>query len=329
MAPRPELCNCEYGPSASRRATCCRYSVIICTHNRGELLERCLQAVIREVKRACVLGEIVVIDNASTDSTRERVERLLREAEDGPAIRYAFVPAPNLCLARNRGIALAEGEILIFLDDDAFPVGGWLTSCLDAFEKFPTACALGGEVRPLLQTSSPPWFRPPLSGLYTITDLGGADIRVFPRRRHPVGANMAFRRHVFDRWRFSTQLGRSGAGLMSGDEAELFAAVGRSGGKVLYVPAMAVDHLIHSDRLTEKWVRRRFFFDGVSRARMQLALGARIVAFIRMAGLALLLLPLWPLARTPFRRLVWQCSFLKCVGYFGQLARVARFTPWF
>ncbi|HWI25915.1 MAG TPA: glycosyltransferase [Stellaceae bacterium] len=303
--------------------------MIVCTHNRGELIERCLQAVIREAKNTCALGEIVVVDNASTDSTRERIEGHVRETGNGPPIRYDFVPEANLCLARNRGITLAEGEILIFLDDDAFPVSGWLASCLDAFEKFPKACAVGGEVRPLLQTSAPLWFRPPLSGLYTITDFGGTDIRAFPRRRHPVGANMAFRRHVFDHWRFSTLLGRSGAGLMSGDEAELFAAVDRGGGEVLYVPAMAVDHLIHSDRLTEKWVRRRFFFDGVSRAGMRLTFSARIVVFIRMAGRAFLLLLLWPFVRTPFRRLVWQCSLLKCVGYFGQLARVARFTPWF
>lgn len=62
--------------------------------------------------------EVIVVDNASQDDTRQRVRELAEDTAH-PRIRYVYEPNVGLSHARNRGIAEAEADIIAFLDDDA------------------------------------------------------------------------------------------------------------------------------------------------------------------------------------------------------------------
>jgi GT2 family glycosyltransferase len=102
-------------------------SVVICTFNRKEWLERCL-AGIQALDPAP--SEVIVVDGPSTDGTREYLERLSVQG----TIR--IVPQPSLdgiSAARNLGLGVVKGDVVCFIDDDAIPAKGWLAAIISGY----------------------------------------------------------------------------------------------------------------------------------------------------------------------------------------------------
>ena len=105
------------------------YSVIIPTHNRKTLLAEALDALASQQNPPSF--EIIVVDDGSTDGTREMIlgrspsVRLLPQANSGPAT------------ARNTGARAASGRWLAFLGDDTIPSSGWLAAHAKAREGLP------------------------------------------------------------------------------------------------------------------------------------------------------------------------------------------------
>src|SRR4051794_15384637 len=100
------------------------FSIVICTHDREGLLNRSIRGVLRQQQEATTRSELIVVDSASTDGTAVLLERLTKDFE----IQVVRVPVPGLALARNAGIAAANGRYVVFLDDDALPAAGWLSA---------------------------------------------------------------------------------------------------------------------------------------------------------------------------------------------------------
>jgi GT2 family glycosyltransferase len=171
----------------------------------------------------------------------------------------------GLSEARNRGVAEARYDLLAFIDDDAFPLEGWLESIVAAFDN-PEVMGAGGPVDPMIEGELPSWFRGRYLPLLTVWDLGPepVELKYF---EYPRGANMAFRREVFTRWGgFSPYLGRKGASLLSCEETELCLRVERGGGRIMYAPGARVRHLTVADRITPKWMLNRCEAQGKSEA---------------------------------------------------------------
>lgn len=303
------------------------YTIAVCTRNRAALLAECLAAALADTASvAGTAGEILVVDNGSTDETRAVVERL-SAAEPSATLRYLAEPRLGLARARNRALDEARGAVIAFLDDDAMVHPGWLRSCLDAFATYPIAAAVGGEILPRGAIDFPDWFRPPLTKVYSVMSLSVCSCapQPFPGEEHPLGASMAFRRTVFECRRFSPRLGRSGNDLISSEETEIFFALRQEGRAILYVPAMRVDHLIDPARLTEDWVIRRYWFDGVSRARLRLGLGVWLKDAALMSA-KLVWLPLSrPFVKSSFEDLLWRCRLQKSLGFFSEALRELAF----
>ena len=119
------------------------YTVALCTHNHADRLARTLAelAALRPPKRS---WEFLVIDNGCSDSTPE----LLAQHAWPPEWRVRIVRENKLGLsnARNRAIAEAVGEYVIFMDDDETADPEWLC----AFERLIGAKqpdAFGGRIR--------------------------------------------------------------------------------------------------------------------------------------------------------------------------------------
>lgn len=90
-------------------------SVIIPTYNRAGFLEEALQSVLNQSYFESVPRDdwdLIVIDDGSTDSTRQCVKSF------GPGVDYHFMPHSGVSAARNRGLSLAAGEFIAFLDSD-------------------------------------------------------------------------------------------------------------------------------------------------------------------------------------------------------------------
>jgi glycosyltransferase involved in cell wall biosynthesis len=101
-----------------------RASVVIATRDRAHALERALLSLGGQI--GAPQFEVIVVDNGSTDSTREVVDRAV-EASRVP-VRYVYEPEPNRAKARNRGIEVAGGHLVIFCDDDVVVPPGWLAA---------------------------------------------------------------------------------------------------------------------------------------------------------------------------------------------------------
>jgi glycosyltransferase involved in cell wall biosynthesis len=315
------------------------YSIIVCTYNRAAILRECLHAVIMEMTHTAQRGELMVIDNDSTDDTRLAVENV-GESATSIVFRYVLEPVPGLARARNRGVDEARGNILVFLDDDAIVHSGWLQTCLDAFRTDPEIAAVGGEILPRSVVSFPSWFCPPLTKVYSVISLDGrldggptnvnwlkervgspvGRFRPYPGAEHPLGANMAFARDVFANRRFSTTLGRSGADLIGSEEAEIFFRLRSDNRRVAYASDMRVDHVIAADRLTEEWVVRRYWFDGVSRARMRLGWRQRTMDAISMIAKLGWLGLTGPFHSSTYNELLWRCRVAKSLGFLSEVA---------
>lgn len=116
-------------------------TIAIGTHNRKELLRRCLEAITAQTYPA-ELMEVVVVDNESTDGTEEMVK-----SHKAP-FRIKYINQPNRSAdASNVGSRLAENDYLFFLDDDVIPHPGTLEAHMKAHSRFDGPAAVIGRLQ--------------------------------------------------------------------------------------------------------------------------------------------------------------------------------------
>lgn len=238
-------------------------TVLVCTRNRGELFEQVCRTLL-EQSAPGRRWELLIVDNGSTDDTPVRAKAV--EQQWPEIVRVVREPKAGLSIARNCGVQEARGASILFLDDDAFPDPGWLDAMTAALEREGVVC-VGGRVQPLLHGDLPDWFLGRYLPYLTAWDLGRTPIAL-AYNEYPRGANMGFRRDVFDAvGGFAGSLGRKGASLMSCEEVELCLRIERTGfGEILYVPGAGVRHVTPVSRLSPSWMESRFAAQGRSEA---------------------------------------------------------------
>jgi len=228
-------------------------SVIVCTYNRAESLRDTLRALKAQQPAAGRKWEVVVVDNNSSDGTPRVVEEFQRE---WPTLRYQFEGEQGLSHARNRGIAAARGNILLFTDDDVLPEPDWMEVTLAGLEKY-RADACGGYIAPIWEVPPPDWLTDRFYGFLAVRTERSDDYDIVSPSQAPYGANMAFRRNVFQTvGGFNTNRGRKGNVLASGEDGELFERILRAGLKAVFLGQSRVHHKVESFRLTKRYLRR-------------------------------------------------------------------------
>lgn len=120
-------------------------SVVIPTHSRPQLLQRCLEALVAQDFDPAAY-EIVVIDDAHSEATRRQIESFARRHGGGREIRYRRPPPGTRgpAAARNAGWLAARSEIVAFTDDDTIPTPNWLSVGVAAMR--PGVAAAWGDV---------------------------------------------------------------------------------------------------------------------------------------------------------------------------------------
>jgi glycosyltransferase involved in cell wall biosynthesis len=242
-----------------------RLTAIVPTHNRPLVLRRCLETLQQQDVEPSRFEVIVVDDGSPVDIGAV----VAGAAERGPIeLRCERLELTGLNGARNRGAALAGGEVLAFLDDDTLVSRGWAGALLRAFERHPCA-AVGGKVELRLDGPEPEWL--PRRRYYLAEyDLGSEPFwldeeLVDGRDSSPVGANCAIRRTDFERMTgFRVGLDRIADSLVSNGDTEFFRRLRASGGRMRYEPAAGVIHCVPADRLTVDYFVRRHYAQGVS-----------------------------------------------------------------
>lgn len=226
-----------------------RISLIICTHNRAEILPRCLSAA-RNQSLNPREYEIIVVDNGSADHTAAVVRPFL-EARDGPGVRYLFYPQRGLSRARNVGASAARAPIAAYIDDDAIADADLLSSLIRVYDEHPDAGCVGGRIEICLPPELPRWYTKEFAGYYSAYEPGYCEVtRIVEAAEFPYGANVSYRRVALDKaGYFQTSMGRIGAGQSGGEELDLEFRLARLGYGIYYAPRARVQHIVFTERL--------------------------------------------------------------------------------
>lgn len=175
----------------------------------------------------------------------------------------------GLLESRNRGVELATGDVVAFIDDDAIADERWIESLVSAYENNDTI-AVGGRMTPKWVAGKPPHLPVEFYWLVGVTHKGFADGA--GEVRNTFGSNISFRRDVFlDLGGFNTRIGgRKQDRNLQGGETELCARMRREYGQgVYYKPEATVAHKVFRYRTRTMWLLRRAFWQGYSKRAME------------------------------------------------------------
>ncbi|MBI5874099.1 MAG: glycosyltransferase [Candidatus Omnitrophica bacterium] len=224
-----------------------KISVIICTYNRCVSLKDTLGSLQKQAFVAFAY-EIIVVDNNSSDSTRQIVESFNDKLK--PHLRYIFENRQGISYARNRGIVEASGEIVAFTDDDVLVANDWLSSIESAF-KNPAVHCVAGKILAQWNNNKPRWYSDGLRAV--VPDINeGEEVKII---EFATGANMAFRKSIFDKIGFF-EIGPA--------EDSLFSHMVRAKYSIWYFPSLVVFHKTSPERLNQGYFRKWYFKSGRS-----------------------------------------------------------------
>jgi len=256
-------------------------TVLVCTRNRPESLERTLRSILAD--RSTVERELVVVDNGPSEEAAAAVERIRREAPF--PVRYAVEPRVGVSHARNLAARLAGGELLLWTDDDVLVADGWADALAAVFAD-PRVAGAGGRILPRWPAPPPAWMDGPHAVTLTLPDFG-PEPRVLGGDALPVGANMAIRAAVARRFEQPFRqdlglLGPTGKRRMGFEEVALFSRF-EPGELIAYAPDAVVHHCIESTRVDWDSMRVAWFQGGFGLARWERLRGEPVPSVPRLA----------------------------------------------
>lgn len=308
-----------------------KISVVVCTYNRCQSLANTLQSLAASELPDAVDWEVLVVDNNSNDRTREVIEDFCRKYV--PHFRYLFERQQGKSHALNTGIREAQGDIVAFTDDDVTVEPTWLADLTKALRSSEWVGA-GGRILPERGFSPPRWLA--INGRYS---MGGV-LGVFDRGDKPAqldwapfGANMAFRREMFEKYGgFRTNLGPPPSELR-GEDTDFGYRLMAAGEQLRYEPAAIVYH-----RIATNLIRKEHFLGwwfGFGRASVQkwgggadvFGIPRRYLTVIKIAAATLVtIIPRWVLALNAERRFFYKALIWRKAGEIYEFYRVARQT---
>jgi succinoglycan biosynthesis protein ExoM len=241
-------------------------TICLCTYRRPVLLRNCLESLVLQTCSRTV--ELVVVDNDGHQSARACVAEMAdRFATRGIRLTYAVESVRNIALARNRAVALAQGEAVAFIDDDETAPSGWLTTLAQTLQKTGADAVFGPVVR-VFPTTFPKWL---MESPAFMNDIGATGTSVLGATSNCLVQTKAL----------SLRPGpfRREFGLTGGEDAELFAWLRTQGCRLLACREALVREYVEEGRRRVVWHLARAYRSGWTFAKIKvdhrgLAVGA-------------------------------------------------------
>lgn len=237
--------------------------VIVTTYNRQNLLQRALNSLREAPVPEDLSVAVTVVDNASTDHTREVVER--QKPRFQGQLEYIFEGTQGKSHALNTGIGATCGELVGMIDDDEEIDESWYIQVAQAFRD-PDLDFIGGPYIPRWGSQPPEWLPENYRAAIGWID-GGGKARPMDESYPGIlmGGNAVIRRAVLDHvGPYSTELSHSGSQLLMGEDDDMYERLLRSGARGMYLPDLIIYHYIPPERLTKRYYRRWSFWRGAS-----------------------------------------------------------------
>ncbi len=182
----------------------------------------------------------------------------------------------GLSKARNKGVLESKGDIIAFIDDDAWADRYWLERIIKNYLDDEEVYCVGGKIIPVFENSRPKWLPEELDWIVGCTYKGMPEVK--SEIRNPIGANMSFRREAFEiAGLFKEEVGRYGKRLLSGEEAEFAMRLKKLNpdAKIVYDPSAIVYHHVPANRCKFGYAIKRAYYEGFSKAILSRAYNLR------------------------------------------------------
>ena len=229
-----------------------KLTLSICTHNHLAALKQTL-AGLHDLHPPKKPWELLIVDNASSDGTEAWLTQVDWQRTD---IDCRIVQENRLGVAhaRNRALAEAKGEYVVFLDDDETPEPDWLTNLEQVIDDYQPA-AIGGRIRAQLPGRRPDWLTDELLGFLGELNYGPVERALTEPSTPTFTGNAVFHRQtVLDAGGFDSNLGRRGNIQSGGEDTELYRRLINLKKTVRWAPQAVIHHRI------ESWKLRRTYF---------------------------------------------------------------------
>jgi len=230
-----------------------KVSIVICTYNRAALLQDCLRSLIDQTAPYPDY-EILVVDNNSSDNTREICDSL---SSDLPNLRYSFEPRQGLSHARNHGFRAARADWVAYLDDDALAYSNYVERIIYTIENYNFDC-FGGVYLPWYKYGKPKWFLDEYgSKACSLQKVGILE------KGYAAGGVIVFRKSVLERFNgFSPDIGMSGTQVGYGEEVQIQVKIREAGLTIGMDPELKIQHLVDLYKQNVLWFIKSAYANG-------------------------------------------------------------------
>lgn len=231
-------------------------SIILCCYNSATRLPSTLQHIAHQKVPDHIPWEVVVVNNASTDATREVAYLEWKKTANKTAFRVVEQQVPGLSAAREKGIEKSRYEFMIFCDDDNWLCEDYVKIAYKTMLDDPMVGVLGGEGEAECEIIPPKWFEK-----YFVPFAVGPQSEksgdITDNKGYVYGAGFVVRRSAWlqlAQLGFSSQLtGRKGDTLSSSEDRELCYALRLLGYKIWYHDKLKFKHYLPAKRLDWKY----------------------------------------------------------------------------
>ena len=253
-------------------------SIVICSYNRASYISDALDSLYTQTAGLNAF-EVIIVDNNSTDNTAE-VFSQWRTAHPNGSFTYITETKQGASFARNTGAAVAKGQWLCFMDDDAVATPNYVENILKHIETKPDAVGFGGRIIPKYIPAEPTWMSYYVSSLVGNFDYAPTAC-AFEHGKYPLESNMIVRKDVYDTiGGFNTALpGLVGTLRIGGEGKELFYKILALGHSIYYDPAICVHHVVEVKKLTSEYMYR--VASGIGRGERTRTLNISRLAYIQ------------------------------------------------